>query len=110
MRAPVPIISASGEAELSFLGVASRHAAKREWVMVDLGGASTEVVIAAGTQMKRSAVLPIGSPVLPPPHLSAPPKPAEPAPPRRPPLWEPAHAPHVPGDPLLAPTRPPPPP
>src|SRR5256885_8801959 len=40
---PVHVISAHREAELSFLGVASRHAARREWVMVDLGGASTEV-------------------------------------------------------------------
>ena len=58
---PVHIISGRREAELSFLGVASRHAARREWVMVDLGGASTEVVIGRGHDMVRSATLPIGS-------------------------------------------------
>jgi exopolyphosphatase/guanosine-5'-triphosphate,3'-diphosphate pyrophosphatase len=90
---PVHIISASREAQLSFLGVASRHAAKREWVMVDLGGASTEVVIAAGTQMKRTAVLPIGSGVLASTYLSDPPKPEERARLRRAALRELAHAP-----------------
>src|SRR6266571_2567651 len=48
---PVRIIPARTEAELSFLGVASRHAGRREWVMVDLGGASTEVVIGRGPEM-----------------------------------------------------------
>src|SRR5436190_14890649 len=45
---PVRILSARREAELSFLGAASRHAARREWALVDLGGASTEIVIARG--------------------------------------------------------------
>src|SRR4029077_16559486 len=31
------IIARAREAELSFHGVASRHAGKREWIMVDLG-------------------------------------------------------------------------
>src|ERR1700716_2939607 len=57
---PVHVISAARESQLSFMGVASRHATKREWVMVDLGGASTEVVIGHGTQMVRAAALPIG--------------------------------------------------
>src|SRR5665213_3716001 len=35
---PVRIIGAHREAELSFLGVASSHAGRREWVMADLGG------------------------------------------------------------------------
>ncbi len=43
---PVHVISAKREAELSFQGVASRHAVRREWAMVDLGGGSTEVVVA----------------------------------------------------------------
>src|SRR3982074_3220776 len=47
---PVHVISARRAAELSFLGVASRHAVRREWVMVDLGGASTEVVVARGRE------------------------------------------------------------
>src|SRR5712692_515233 len=62
--APVHIISAHREAELSFLGVASRHAVRREWAMADLGGASTEIVIGNGQKMVRSATLMIGSGVL----------------------------------------------
>jgi exopolyphosphatase/guanosine-5'-triphosphate,3'-diphosphate pyrophosphatase len=65
------------EAELSFLGVASRHAAKREWVMVDLGGGSTEIAIGRGREMVRSSTLPIGSGVLASRYLTDPPKPEE---------------------------------
>src|SRR5260370_33768104 len=61
---PVHIISGRREAELSFLGVASRHAARRGGVMVDLGGASTEVGIGRGHAMGRSATRPVGSGVL----------------------------------------------
>ena len=90
---PVHVISARREAELSFLGVASRHAVRREWAMVDLGGASTEVVIARGREMLRAATLPIGSGVLAATHLSDPPKPEERARMRRAALRELAHAP-----------------
>src|SRR6266852_1939261 len=65
------------EAELSFLGVATYHAARREWAMADLGGGSTEVVIARGREMLRSAALPIGSGVLSSTYLSDPPTPEE---------------------------------
>jgi exopolyphosphatase/guanosine-5'-triphosphate,3'-diphosphate pyrophosphatase len=75
--APVRIIAAHREAELSFLGVSSRHAGRREWVMVDLGGASTEVVIGSARKMVRSATLPIGSGVLASTYFSDPPKPEE---------------------------------
>jgi exopolyphosphatase/guanosine-5'-triphosphate,3'-diphosphate pyrophosphatase len=74
---PVHIIPAKREAELSFLGVASRHAVRREWAMVDLGGGSTEVVIGQGHAMLRSATLPVGSGVLAATYLSDPPKPEE---------------------------------
>src|SRR5215467_4626719 len=67
---PVRIVSSRREAELSFLGVASRHAVRREWAMVDLGGASTEVVIARDRHVLRSASLPIGSGVLAATYLS----------------------------------------
>jgi len=90
---PVRIISARREAELSFLGVASRHAIRREWAMVDLGGASTEVVIARDHEMLRSASLPIGSGVLAATNLSDPPKPEERARLRRAALRELAQAP-----------------
>ena len=74
---PVRTISARREAELSFLGAASRHAARREWALVDLGGASTEIVIARGDRMLRSVALPIGSGVLADTYLSDPPRPEE---------------------------------
>jgi exopolyphosphatase/guanosine-5'-triphosphate,3'-diphosphate pyrophosphatase len=74
---PVRVISGKREAELSFLGAASRHASRREWALVDLGGASTEVVIARGREMVRSASLAIGSGVLASKYLSDPPKPEE---------------------------------
>lgn len=91
--ATVHVISAGREAELSFLGVASRHAVRREWVMVDLGGGSTEVVIARGREMLRSATLPIGSGVLASIYLSDPPRPDDRARMRKAALRELAHAP-----------------
>jgi len=91
--APVRIVGPGREAELSFLGVASNHAGRRQWVMVDLGGASTEVVIANGRNMVRSATLPIGSGVLASAHLSDPPRPEERARMRKAALRELAHAP-----------------
>jgi exopolyphosphatase/guanosine-5'-triphosphate,3'-diphosphate pyrophosphatase len=90
---PVHVISAQREAELSFLGVASRHAARRDWVMVDLGGASTEVVVARGHGMVRSSSLPIGSGVLASTYLSDPPRPEERARMRKAALRELTHAP-----------------
>jgi exopolyphosphatase/guanosine-5'-triphosphate,3'-diphosphate pyrophosphatase len=61
--------------------------------MVDLGGASTEVVIARGHEMLRAATLPIGSGVLASTYLSDPPKPEERARMRRAAMRELAHAP-----------------
>jgi len=90
---PVRIISSKREAELSFLGAASRHATRREWALVDLGGASTEVVIARGEKMLRSAGLAIGSGVLAATYLSDPPRPQERARLRRAALRELARAP-----------------
>ena len=74
---PIHVITSHKEAQLSLLGVASRHASRQEWVMVDLGGASTELVIARGRQAVRSASLPIGSGVLASQYLSDPPRPEE---------------------------------
>jgi exopolyphosphatase/guanosine-5'-triphosphate,3'-diphosphate pyrophosphatase len=90
---PIRIISSRREATLSFLGAASRHAVRREWALVDLGGASTEVVIARDHQILRSAALQIGSGVLAAAYLSDPPKPEERAKLRRAALRELAQAP-----------------
>src|SRR5258708_1193489 len=75
---PVHVIPAQREAELSFLGVASRHAVRREWAMVDLGGGSTEVVIGQGQAMVRSTTLPIRSGALARTYPSHPPRPQQP--------------------------------
>jgi exopolyphosphatase / guanosine-5'-triphosphate,3'-diphosphate pyrophosphatase len=99
---PVHIISTQREAELSFLGVASRHAARREWVMVDLGGGSTEVVIGRGHEMLRWASLPIGSGILAGAYLSDPPKPEERARLRKAALRELTHAPDAEVERLVA--------
>jgi exopolyphosphatase/guanosine-5'-triphosphate,3'-diphosphate pyrophosphatase len=90
---PVRILSEEREAHLSFLGAASRHATRREWALADLGGASTEIVIARGREMLRSAVLPIGSGVLAATYLSDPPRAEERARLRRAALRELAQAP-----------------
>jgi len=90
---PVRVISSRREAALSFLGAASRHAVRREWVLVDLGGGSTEIVIARDRKMLRSAALLIGSGVLADTYLSDPPKPEERAKLRRAALRELAGAP-----------------
>ena len=74
---PLRIISGHREAALSFLGAASRHASRREWVLIDLGGGSTEVVVAREKEMIRSTTLPIGSGVLSATYLSDPPRPEE---------------------------------
>jgi len=75
--APVRIISGKKEAQLSFIGAASRHSIRREWALVDMGGGSTEIVIAEGHRMLRSASLPIGSGVLAATYLADPPRPEE---------------------------------
>jgi exopolyphosphatase/guanosine-5'-triphosphate,3'-diphosphate pyrophosphatase len=90
---PMHIIAAKREAELSFMGVASRHAVRREWAMADLGGGSTEIVIARGKEILRSTSLPIGSGVLASTYLSDPPKPEERARLRKAALRELTHAP-----------------
>ena len=73
---PLRVISGKREAELSFLGAASRHASRKEWALIDLGGGSTEVVIARDRELLRSARLAIGSGVLG-AQLSDPPRPEE---------------------------------
>lgn len=58
---PVRLITERREAQLAFLGVASRHASERDWVMADVGGGSTEVVAARGLAARAWASLPVGS-------------------------------------------------
>ena len=93
IASPVRIISADTEARLSFAGVASRHAVRREWAMVDLGGASTEAVIARGGEILQMSKLNLGSGVLAGRYLSDPPRPEERARLRRAALRELARAP-----------------
>jgi exopolyphosphatase / guanosine-5'-triphosphate,3'-diphosphate pyrophosphatase len=74
---PVRLIGEEREAELSFLGAASRHAAHRSWLMCDMGGGSTELVVADGMRAVRWASLHVGSGGLAARHLSDPPRPGE---------------------------------
>jgi exopolyphosphatase/guanosine-5'-triphosphate,3'-diphosphate pyrophosphatase len=74
---PVRLISEQREAELSFLGVASRHATRRTWLMMDMGGASTELVVAEGMTMVRWVSLELGSGSFSARFLSDPPRPGE---------------------------------
>jgi exopolyphosphatase/guanosine-5'-triphosphate,3'-diphosphate pyrophosphatase len=74
---PVRLISEQREAELSFLGVASRHAHRRTWLMMDMGGGSTELVVAEGMEMLRWVSLELGSGSFAARHLSDPPRPGE---------------------------------
>jgi exopolyphosphatase / guanosine-5'-triphosphate,3'-diphosphate pyrophosphatase len=74
---PVRLIGEQREAELSFLGAASRHAAAGGWLMGDMGGGSTELVVAEGMRALRWASLRIGSGALANRHLSDPPRPGE---------------------------------
>lgn len=58
---PMRLLSGRREAELSFLGVTLRNAIDGPWLMGDLGGGSTELVVAEGAEMREWASLPIGS-------------------------------------------------
>lgn len=71
---PVRLIGERREAELSFAGVASRHAWEGPWLMVDVGGASTELVAAEGKLVREWASLPLGSGNVPGAPLSDPPR------------------------------------
>jgi len=74
---PVRLIDEHREAELSFDGVASRHAANHIWLMGDMGGGSTELVVANGQEMLQSVSLPLGSGTFAARYLSDPPQPGE---------------------------------
>jgi exopolyphosphatase/pppGpp-phosphohydrolase len=74
---PVRLISERREAELSFYGVASRHAHKRTWLMMDMGGGSTELVVAEGMRMERWVSLELGSGSFAARYLSDPPREGE---------------------------------
>jgi exopolyphosphatase / guanosine-5'-triphosphate,3'-diphosphate pyrophosphatase len=74
---PVRLIGERQEAELSFQGVASRHAAKRAWLMGDMGGGSTELVVGEGLEPRRWTSLQVGSGTLSDRFLSDPPRPGE---------------------------------
>ena len=74
---PVRLISPQREAELSFAGAAAGHAVRRQWLLADLGGGSTELVLARGHQIDAWRSLPIGSGVLAGKHLSDPPREGE---------------------------------
>ena len=73
----VRLISPQREAELSFAGAAAGHAVRTQWLLADLGGGSTELVVARGHRIEGWRSLPIGSGVLARKHLSDPPREGE---------------------------------
>ena len=73
----VHVLSEEQEARLSFLGVASAHASPGPWLMVDVGGASTELVGAGGRTVRWWRSVPVGSGVIAARRLSDPPRPGE---------------------------------
>lgn len=74
---PVRLIDEEREAELSFEGVASRDAAEHGWLMGDMGGGSTELVVAQGRRLVRWVSLPVGSGSFASRYLSDPPRAGE---------------------------------
>ena len=58
---PLRLISEQREAELSFQGVASRHAVHGRWLMADVGGGSTELVVGQGRHLDRWVSIKVGS-------------------------------------------------
>ena len=74
---PVRLIGEQREADLSFLGVASRHASPHGWLMGDMGGGSTELVVAEGMRALQWVSLRVGSGGLASRFLSDPPRPGE---------------------------------
>ena len=73
VRLPVRIISGRREAQLSFLGAASTHSYPGRWLLADLGGGSTERVVAEGSSGLVYASLELGSAALAARHLGDPP-------------------------------------
>lgn len=70
---PVRLISGRREAQLSFLGAAAAHAHRGPWLLADLGGGSTELVVADGPVGHSYASLELGSAALAARHLGDPP-------------------------------------
>ena len=99
---PMRLISEEREAQLSFAGVARRHAGRREWVMADLGGGSTELVAAEDRGILRWASLPLGSGSFADRFLSDPPRASERAALRRAALRELKQAPECDAEKLVA--------
>lgn len=80
LRAPIDIIAGPREAELAFLAVARTFTdlAGSPYVVVDVGGGSTEIITTDGTTMTSAVSVPIGAVRLSERHLkSDPPSPPE---------------------------------
>lgn len=66
---PLRLVSGRREAQLSFLGAASAHSHKGQWLLADLGGGSTELVVAEGRAGLVYVSLELGSAALAARHL-----------------------------------------
>jgi exopolyphosphatase/guanosine-5'-triphosphate,3'-diphosphate pyrophosphatase len=61
---PIRILTANREAELAFVGLVSELDRSTEQVIIDGGGASTEVIMACGRRRTGAACLPVGGSLL----------------------------------------------
>lgn len=77
LRAPVEVIDGTREAELAFTSVVRTFPDLARFVVVDVGGGSTEIIVGDGARMVSSISLPIGAVRLTERHLTSDPPTAE---------------------------------
>ena len=61
LKTPIRLLTPEREAELGFAGVRADLPTRGELVVVDSGGASTEVTLTRGPQFQRATSLPVGA-------------------------------------------------
>jgi exopolyphosphatase / guanosine-5'-triphosphate,3'-diphosphate pyrophosphatase len=61
LKTPIRLLTPEREAELGFAGVRADLPTRGELVVVDSGGASTEVTLTRGRQFQRATSLPVGA-------------------------------------------------
>jgi exopolyphosphatase / guanosine-5'-triphosphate,3'-diphosphate pyrophosphatase len=61
LRAPIEVITGAREAELAFASVTKTFPELERFVVVDIGGGSTEIIVAEGGRMGLATSMPIGA-------------------------------------------------
>lgn len=64
LKEPIHLLSPSREAELGFAGVRPELPARGDLIVIDSGGASTEVTLTRGRTIARAVSLPVGAALL----------------------------------------------